>query len=218
VRAPSGEDFTKQRRIFFDFETGGLDPEAHAITQAGMIAVRDEPGYPELERFECKLLFPEAAATAEALDKSCYDPEVWANEAMRADEAADLIAEFIKKHATKRHQTPKWKGHMALLAGYKVDFDQGFLRAFFKRRGVFAPTWPLALDVMQLAMWFWRGHTGVTNNLGVPSSFKLVDVMAALEIEPEGDAHDAMVDCAATVEVARRLTAKIEDPWSEEEE
>lgn len=196
-----------EKVVVLDLETGGFDPQKHAITQIGMIAV-DAETLTELERFEVKILFPPEAATAEALEISSYDPDVWDEEAVMPDVAASATWAFLKEHATmqKIGKGPPHRPYkVAELMGYVVRFDVDFMMAWAKRRkDSWFPAWPVGLDVMQLALWRVRAGFRV-NKLG-PESYKLVDVAKWLGVESEGEAHDAMADCELTLGCARRLT------------
>ena len=59
------------------------------------------------------------------------------------------------------------------------------------------------LDTLQLAQW-WYFATGKKR----PANFRLETLCGEFGIELEGEAHDALVDVRATLELARELTRK----------
>ncbi len=55
----------EQRLVFFDLETGGLDPKRHPIIQLAAVAV--DAGLEVLEAFEAKVIFDRNKANAHSL-------------------------------------------------------------------------------------------------------------------------------------------------------
>lgn len=190
------------RLIVFDVETGGLDPNRHPVIQFAGIAVDDV--WAELEALEVKVRFDESAADAEALAVNHYDRETWEREAVAQPIARGMIADFMRRHATLRKLSRSHKPYtVARLAAHNARFDAEFLAAWFKRTNEFLPgACYEALCTLDLARWvsFVRRSAPLDHKLGT--------LCALLGIE-HGDAHDALADVRATVEVARRLTAMV---------
>jgi oligoribonuclease (3'-5' exoribonuclease) len=67
------------RIVFFDLETGGLDPRRHPIIQIGAVAV--DADLVAIESFEIKVQFSRKKANRDSLRKNHYQPGVWAREA-----------------------------------------------------------------------------------------------------------------------------------------
>lgn len=61
------------RLVFFDLETGGLNPETDPIIQVAAIAV--DANLETLEEVEMKLLFTPSLVPKEVLDINHYTPE-----------------------------------------------------------------------------------------------------------------------------------------------
>lgn len=189
-----------QRLVFFDLETGGLDPQRHPVTQFAAIAVDDQ--FNELGSIELKIDFDPKTADPEALKLNGYDAEIWRTTAIRADAALGKIADFLKRHATveKTSQRSGRPYRVARLAGHNAaEFDARFLQALFKREGQFLPAEYRALDTVQLAAWYYLHRPDAPENL------KLETLVGHLGIQRDGDAHEALSDVRACVEVARRL-------------
>lgn len=200
-----------QRLVFFDLETGGLDPHRHPVTQFAAIAVDDE--FSELDSLELKLQFDPKAADPEALKLNGYDPEVWRSDALRTVDALPRISAFLKKHATvdKVSQKSGKPYRVARLAGHNAaEFDARFLQALFKREGQFLPAEYRALDTVQLAAWHFLVRLDVE-----PENLKLETLVGHLGIERSGVAHDALSDVRACVALARQILSAQTTPSQE---
>ena len=189
-----------QRVVFFDLETGGLDPDVHPVSQFAGIATEVTPeGFQELEELELKIVIVPEACSPEALEMNSYDPEVWAREAIVRNYAVQLIDEFLRDHATL--EMPKrnggtWKA--CQMAGHNAEkFDRPFLQSLYG--DTFCPASFRVLDTLQLAMW-WRQVFGAPASV---TNLKLETLCKVLGVEPGG--HDALGDVRATIRVAERI-------------
>jgi len=196
------------RAVALDLETGGLDPGKHPIIQIGALAVED---FEVIDTFERKLSFDLETADAEALRHNHFDLEVWERDAIDPREAAFQLAAFLRKHrsvemVSKRTGLPYL---VAQIIGHNVPFDLGFLSALFTRYEMFRPWSPVALDTLQLAAWSQMAGRSLFDLYAlertgsIPRSLKLADLCAHYGIQIE--AHDALSDVRACVELARRL-------------
>ena len=89
---------------------------------------------------------------------------------------------------------------VAELAGHNVaSFDVPFLRRYFELCSLFYPASFIPLDTLQLARWWKEVHGIEIENL------KLGTLASFFGIELGADAHDALADVRANVEVARRM-------------
>lgn len=186
--------------VFFDLETGGFDPDKHAIIQIAAIAV-DANSLVELETFERKLMFPKSAATEEALKVNSYDPYVWEREAISPDVAVVELTDFLKSHATRQCVSAKGCPYTTSdgCAHNGAGFDGPFLKAWYARRKQFMPMWPVVLDTHQFALWVYRWREDA------PENYKLGTLAEHLGIQVNGDLHDALTDVRVTIEVCRKL-------------
>ena len=142
-----------QKLVFFDLETGGLDPKRHPIIQVAAIAV-DAGSLREVETFEQKVSFALEAADHEALSMNSYDEVAW-QDAARPSLAASRFSEFLGRHATiermSKRQTPYY---VAQLVGHNAAaFDGPFLKEWFSSLGLFLPASWHVLDTMQRVQW-----------------------------------------------------------------
>lgn len=193
------------RIVFFDLETGGLDPDKHPIIQAAFVAVSPiEDGMKELAHLELKIQFSEKLCDPKALEMNNYNPDVWNIEAHSPDRACAKIVSFLEEYKDLE-QVSKTSGkayRVAQLAGYNAQaFDFRFLQAWFKRREAFLPASFRVLDSYQLALWFML----VLGRGKETADYKLGSVAEALGIPLEGAEHDALADCRRTVAFTRAL-------------
>jgi len=186
--------------VFFDFETGGIEPSKPEI-QLAAIAVNER--FEERAVFESKISFREDEADAEALKLNHYDPALWAN-APHPDAVAARFAGFVENYRSvamisKRTGRPYT---VARLAGHNAStFDGPRLRRMFDRAGVFAPFHPIPLDTLQFALWHFQ-----LNGEKKPENLQLSTIAKHFGIDTEG-AHDALTDVRLAAKIAGRLCA-----------
>jgi DNA polymerase III epsilon subunit-like protein len=198
------------KTIYFDFETGGLNPE-HPSIQLAAVAIHDETGE-ELATFECKIAFDEGMADPEALRLNHYSKELWANAVTPAVVAA-RFSKFIDPHRTIEMISKRTgSGYsVAKLAGYNaLTFDLPRLRQLYGPQ--FFPCSYHVRDVLQRAMWWFDEHPEVTR----PANLKLGTVCEFFGIATDG-AHEALTDVRLTVALARKLAScsSVNEPATE---
>jgi DNA polymerase III epsilon subunit-like protein len=184
-----------QRFVFLDLETGGLSPK-HPIIQFAAVAVDDT--LTELESLEAKIRFSEQTATQASLRKTHYSRARWAREAVEPRDAAWLLADFLRRHATSEYLREDGTiGQTALLAGHNADaFDGPFLHAWYRTVGLYCPAHRRALCTMQRAMWYFAEHP----ELPRPDNMKLLTLCRYFNVPLHPTAaHDALADVRATV-------------------
>lgn len=196
-----------ERIVFFDLETGGLDPLRHPIIQIALLAV--DGAWREVEAVEMKIHFYRAAADVEALKVNGWDPEVWKREAKASAAVQEMTARFFRRHATMEKTSARgMRYEVARLAGHNVErFDCPFLVQWFKAAGAFCPAACFEpLDTVSLSRW--ASFVAPTQ----PKDHKLGSLCEWLGIE-HADAHDALGDVRATVQVARALSERFGLGW-----
>ena len=192
---------TKTRKlVFFDLETGGLNPSRHPIIQLAALAV-DERLTP-LEAIELKVRFDESKATRASLRKNHYNRGVWAREAIEPREAARLFADFLSRHASATVVSGSGRSRLvAQLAAHNAAFDGPFLQAWYERVGVFMPARYQVLCTLQR-------RSGILRNAPAcpPKNFKLATLCEYCGIPfHAADAHDALGDVTATFMLYRAI-------------
>ncbi len=192
------------RLVFVDLETGGLDQSRHPITQIAAIAV--DADLKEIDTFEAKVDFDVTKADPEALKISSYDPAVWKSQSLPASQVIATLSRFLKRYADLRmvsHRTGN-EYFVAQLVGYNAaTFDGPFLQAFYKTHNAFMPAAFRVMCVMQRLLWHFNEHEADSP----PDDFKLGTVCRHFGVGLT-DAHDALADCRATVDLCRVLTSR----------
>ena len=138
--------------VFFDFETGGIEPVKPEIQLASVVI---DEGFNELAHFESKIAFDKTKADAAALGLNHYTDEAW-KDAPTAGAVAAKFARFADQYKSVE-MTSKRTGNpytVARLAGHNAaTFDAPRLRRMFETAGQFMPFHPIPLDTLQLALW-----------------------------------------------------------------
>ncbi len=181
--------------IYFDFETGGVEPH-HPSIHLAAIAVDDKSGK-ELDSFDQRITFDQSKCDPEALFMNNWDEEKWVH-ANPPSTVAKKFSNFIEPHKcvemiSKRTGKPYY---VAKGAAYNAPFDWPRLRELFGES--FLPVSYHVRDVLQRVI-FHFDEKG-----GKPESFKLTDVCKHFGIEVKG-AHDALVDVRLTAALYRKI-------------
>lgn len=192
------------RAVYFDLETGGLEP-AHPDIQLAAIAVDEQTGA-ELETFETKIEFDPALADPKALELNHYRAEDWAG-AKTPFRAVGALRSLLDRHATlslisgrtgKPFKVAKLCGHNA------ATFDGPRLKALFVRHGFFPPWDPRVRCTMQRALWWFDERP----ELAPPENYRLETLCRYFGI-PIADTHEALADVRLTIALARALAAPL---------
>lgn len=186
--------------VYFDLETGGLEPH-HPIIEAAFIAV--DRDWREQAELHLRLQFDEAACDPEALAMNHYSRELWAMTAVDPAVGIKQVAKFLNKFRSIRMTSYRTGQEylVARLAGYNgPHFDRQFLRRWADQHDQFLGADPRVLCVMQRALWYFLEHgIEVTQ-----SNLKLAEVCRHFGIEiPQ--AHTALDDCRAAIALAKSL-------------
>lgn len=194
------------RLIFFDTETGGIDPAKHPITQWAGVAV--EAGR-EIEVLDLKI-----QAEDHELDQAAKHINGWPGAAKWKElgaipeaNAVKQISKFIDRHKAVPMVSRAGNAYdVAQFAGFNVTFDIDFTRAMFARNMQFFSGHPRGLDVLQLACW----HAVKFARDERPAEMKLEAVAIWLGVEVAGrKLHSALDDARISLEVARKLYPQI---------
>lgn len=191
------------RKVFFDLETGGLDPNRHPIIQIAAIAV--DVDLNELDVFEAKVDFDMAAADPDALAKNSYNREVWDRESVSPLSACNELSRFLKPFTDVQMISPRtgMPYYVAQLIGHNShSFDAPFLQAMYRQQKQFLPAGFLTLCTLQKALHYFNDRP----DLRKPENFKLEGLCKYFGVPLEG-AHDALADVRATLAMYRALRA-----------
>ena len=191
--------------VFFDLETTGVDPAKDEIIQIAALAVGADSFAP-VDSFEAKI-HPSVTGRAQLATlqtegfPTVYDKHVWARDAVPLREAINGFADWVRVFPAVRNVAKK-SGRVfwtAQLIGHNAaKFDGPFLFRVAQELGIFMPASYHVLDTLQLAAWV-KIIRGLNTN-----SFTLIDLARHFDVELL-EAHNAIDDIKATVEVAKNL-------------
>ncbi len=174
----------KEPIVYFDFETGGVEPHHSSIQLA---AVAWDGGI-ELDAFEQKIAFNEMTADPNALAMNHYSRAAWVDAKSPAIVAAKFGA-WLRPYCQVKKKSKAGKDYfVARLAGYNAaSFDMPRLRELFGAQ--FLPAEYPVRDVLQRVVF----HFDERPEAPKPENMKLTTVAAHFGIEVNG-AHDALAD------------------------
>ncbi len=179
----------KDRTVFVDFETGGVE-DRHPNIQIAAIAVEN---WQEVDAFERKIQFAPQACDPEALKLNGYTAERWKDAKPEGDVALEFQV-FLKRHARMQLVSKRGNPYIACrLAGHNfASFDGPRLRTMMDKalNGAFWPgCWWYPLDTYQRSIW-WFTERGIA----LPANFQLETLARYFGVATMGQAHDALAD------------------------
>lgn len=187
--------------VYFDLETGGLEIH-HPDIQIAAIAI-DESTWTEIDSFERKIVFPEAAADPDALLVNHYDRDVWAQEAKAEIQVVIEFARFLNRYRSL-YMTSKRTGKtytVAKLVAHYADFDGLRLQRLFRRHDEFLPADLRVRCTCQRAIWFFDSR-----GIPPPEDFQLATLCRYFGI-PAPAAHEALTDVRLTISLAKAIAS-----------
>jgi DNA polymerase III epsilon subunit-like protein len=196
------KEFMQQERlVFVDIETAGLETW-RPIIQLAAIAVNSQLN--ELEQFNERIKFRFKDADRNSLRKNSYDARVWKESARSEREVAERFDKFLRRHATVDLVSAEGTTYqVAQLVAHNANFDGPFLKAWFDKLDLYSPACPRVLCTLQKAMWLFEED----KSLSPPVDFKLGSLCQYFGVRLTAEqAHDALFDVRATVELYRRMT------------
>jgi DNA polymerase III epsilon subunit-like protein len=165
--------------MFFDVETGGLDPDRHDIID--IACVRTDPtGKTVLDEYSSRII-PVRPVDAAAARVNGYTAEKWAAGAVPLNTAMVHVLKVARD---------------CLFTAHNVSFDWSFLEAAMKECQQRWPSTYHKIDTVALAMPMLRA--------GLVENVKLTTLTKFFGIE-HTDAHSALSDARACREVFLRL-------------
>lgn len=192
---------SSEKLVFFDLETGGLNPKRHPIIQ--LAAVATDQGLTELESLELKVRFDEVSVAKGRLQKSNYSRRCWAREAIDPSDAAKTLARFLRRHATVEQFCQNGSTRtVAQLVAHNASFDGPFLHSWFEGLAIYCPARFQVLCTLERAMWYFveNRHLPSPDNLRLQTLCRYFSV----PLHPH-ETHDALADVRATIGLYRAI-------------
>ena len=189
---------------FVDIETGGLEFTRPIIQIAAVAIEVADADFLERESIELKVAFDRRQADPASLPFNKFKPHVWKREALPPIAAAKKFAGFLRRHATYPMLSKSKRPYqLSQLAGHNAErFDGPFIHEWYRRLGVYCPARYMTLCTKQKALWLFEEDKSLTP----PADFKLGTLCQYFGVRlHKRDAHDALVDVRATVELYRAM-------------
>jgi|SRR3989304_3153442 len=172
--------------IFIDIETTDVDSHLGSIIQIGAIAVDDE--FKILDSFSTYIKPLDSHRNQKAMSVNKISEEVLVQSPTLV-EALELFENFaLQKSENKKN----------ILAAWGAYFDIPFLRAQYAK---IYREWPFghkSIDLKTIAIW----ELGKRN---IPISGGVVKALKYLNLEFEGQQHDALADIKNTFRILKKL-------------
>lgn len=186
--------------VFVDVEVAGAEITRPVIQVA---AIATGNNVEVLETFEAKLKFDERLADPRSLTRTRYSRATWAAEAQSATAVAREFGRFLRRHTVLHRAAANGRNYrVAQLAAHNAPFDGPFLKTWFERVGAYFPGHYRILCTMQRAQWLFQEHPEWRR----PSDYKLGTLCKYFGVWlPPDQAHTALADVRATVEIYRRI-------------
>jgi len=175
--------------LFVDCEFGGLDPDAHDITEIGAIVT--DYRLVELAEAEWKIRARPERITPEAAELQGYDPEVWAREAVPIRQALGELTALAPR------------GKTVVPAGQNVRMDVQFVEKAYKACGL---PYPFDYHVIDLATLFYAWSL-VAGEPVSALSLRQAATTAGLVTGPVP--HRALADARLTLETFRHYVGRL---------
>ena len=183
------------KKIYLDVETTGTDKDKHGIIQlSGMVELDNQL----METFDYKV----KPFSLDDVDQDALKVGGFTDSQLATFERPGIVyfkfSKMLDSYVDKYNKQDKFH-----IIAYNAGFDDGFLRAWFKRNGgkyygsYFF--WP-PIDVANMAAYHFMETRSQFPN------FKLMTVAKYIGIEvDESRAHDAMYDIEVTKEILKRI-------------
>ena len=175
--------------LFIDCEFGGLDSEAHDITEIGAIVT--DYRLVEIAQAEWKVRARPERITPEAAEIQGYDAEVWARESVPVRQALTELSALLPK------------GKKVVPAGQNVRMDVQFVEKAYRACGI---PYPFDYHVIDLATLFYAWSLVA----GEPVSALSLRQAATRAGLVEGNVpHRALADSRLTLETFRHFIGRL---------
>jgi DNA polymerase-3 subunit epsilon len=184
----------KNKILFLDTETGGLNPARHDLLSVGLVVWEDENIAAEKEIL---LKGSPGRVTEEAMAVNRIDLERHNRLALSKPKAVEEIIRFVDEYFEEKP---------VIVAGHNVGFDMAFLRQLFEKQGV------------SFGKYFSHRHidtSSILQYIGIQRNYSNKEIQSfsssdkafrnfGVHIEPEVR-HTALADAAATAQLFTQL-------------
>lgn len=194
MRPQSNAETMRNKLLFLDTETGGLDPLKHDLLSVGLVVWTDGE---ITARKEVLIKGQPERCNTEALAVNRIDLESHNSQALDKAEAVREILNFLEEHFDK---------FPVIVAGHNVGFDIAFLRQLFHSQGFDFDHYfsHRSIDTSSILQ-----YLGLLQNLPNEEVQKMASSDRAFKDYgirvPKGKRHTALADAVATAKLFTRL-------------
>ena len=190
----------EERLVFVDIELAPVG-RRRAILQIAAVAV--SRSLAEVECYEAKIRLDESRIRPSLVPNRHFDLRQWREEGRSTKAVACEFARFLSRHASATVAGADGRQLIvAQLVAHNAEFDGVFLREWFEGLGLFFPASYRIFCTLHRAMWYFHEDRSMTP----PRDFKLGTLCRHFGVPfNDYDAHDALTDVRATVELYRRM-------------
>ncbi len=191
----------EERLVFVDIEMAPVG-RRRAILQIAAMAV--SRSLVELESFEAKIRLDESRIVPSMVPNRHFNVQQWREEGRSPKAVACDFARFLSRHASATVRGADGRQLIvAQLVAHNAEFDGVFLREWFEGLGLFFPASYRIFCTLHRAMWYFHEDRSMLP----PRDFKLGTLCCHFGVPfNRFEAHDALADVRATVELYRRMT------------
>ena len=191
----------EERLVFVDIELAPVG-RRRAILQIAAMAV--SRSLVEQETFEAKIRLDESRIVPSMVPNRHFDVRLWREEGRSPKAVACDFARFLSRHASATVRGADGRQLIvAQLVAHNAEFDGVFLREWFEGLGLFFPASYRIFCTLHRAMWYFHEDRSMLP----PQDFKLGTLCCHFGVPFNlFEAHDALADVRATVELYRRMT------------
>ena len=179
----------KDRLLFIDTETGGLNPNTHSLLSLAMVVWEDME---IIDSQELMINDGQLSANKEALSINKIDIEKHKKTAISSSQAIEKMFLFIKKHFPHQRKIT--------IAGHNVHFDVDFLKVFLSQNNEEFSKFFSHRIIDTSSILYYLYLAGHIEQRAISSD----DAFDLFEIQVEGR-HTALGDAIATAELFNKL-------------
>ena len=179
----------KDKLLFIDTETGGLNPDKHSLLSLAMVVWQNKE---LIDSQEILIKDGQLSVTEEALSINKIDIENHKKLALPSSQAFERCIKFISQHFPDQKQIT--------LAGHNVHFDVAFLKVFFSQNNTRFSTYFSHRIIDTSSILYYLHLAGHLKEKAISSD----EAFALFNIQVDGR-HTALGDAVATAELFNKL-------------
>lgn len=186
--------------LAIDLETTGLDPEYHEITEIGAVLLNNKLEEIGTIDTRCYIQYPDRALSFNK-EGTVFNALQYAG--LKLSDVTGNAATILRRaaHILSFLYSRLPSQPTVYLLGQQVKFDEAFLRVAFKKEN-YEQFWPFDRHVIATDALYFSYYLNKYKE--IPPSVSLKNICKHFNVENK-QAHSALSDCRATIEVFKKL-------------